>query len=340
MSIYLTHTTALAYWLTRLMDAVLPAKITARLPQAVFDRTLGDAGYGSDAVRRAREFMVACGAWLHEEAANRTVHLAVPLQEQRRAGKAVAYHCMCGMAPEGAFCKVAEDVYVASPPYCFLQLAAMGLEIYELVEAGTELCAAYGVQPCGQGFAGRRVPLCDVASIDHFLDGVPGRRGTARAREALQWVTENSFSPMETSLLVELRLPMRLGGRGFPGFMSNAPVQVDDPELRKLIGGKRFVRGDIVLAGLMAVIEYDSYEEHMDRWEFDQTQTRANVLRALGYTVISLTYGQVAELERFDTTVWAIEEQLGLVHPQLTRHELCLQREVHDFLLAGDRSRF
>jgi len=212
--------------------------------------------------------------------------------------------------------------------------------MYALVETAVELCGAYGINPTGDGLAGERVPLCSTETIAAFLDQLKGVRGLARAKRALAWTTDNSLSPMETILLVLLKMPVEEGGHGFAAFEANVSIPVREQSLRALIGGKRSVRGDIVLEGLRAVIEYDSYENHLSKHDFDATQARANVLRAMGWHVISLTYGQVKDCKGFEATMWAIEQQLGLLHHNPSSHERHLQQEAHEFLMTQGRSRF
>jgi len=338
MSIYLSHETALAYWTTRVDErAVLPAHI---VPQALTTADvcdIDDSEAHPEAVARCRAFMVACGAWTQEDAPQRQLHIMVSRRGKRGVVENVSYHLGPKVIPKDAFVCVAPGIYVSSPEYCVLQLANTMTELHALVEVVCELCAVYAIGPEGQGMTGQRFPFTCCQRILDFLDHLSGARGVARARLAVSHATDFCFSIMETNLAVELKLPLEHGGRAFPSFTANKAIFVDDPSLRGMMGGRKFVRGDIVLDELQAVFEYDSYEEHAGKAQLDHTQTRAGVLRSMGYLVISLTYGQVSTNANFDVAIWMAEEQIGLQHPKVDHHIRCRQHEVHDFLMQKGR---
>ncbi|WP_077598374.1 hypothetical protein [Olsenella urininfantis] len=283
-------------------------------------------------------------AELRPEDAARLLHdgkldVLVPSPTSRNVSGGVIRHLFSHGLPEGSLRMLAPDVLIASPELCFLLMSdTLGMPC-KIVELGFELCGSYAFQPDGKQPAGSRPPLTSVGGLSAYLDRCPGLRGYAKARAALRWVMDGSASPMETLLAMELGMPKKLGGRGFPPFALNRRIALPDMHLRRL-ARRSHVYVDLLFEGAGLCLEFDSYEHHAGRVEYDNTQARANALRALGYSVNSITFGQVRTLGRFDDLVWSLETQLDLRHRSCSDKGRARQRELHALLVNTSRRRF
>ena len=111
--------------------------------------------------------------------------------------------------------RIGEGQYVVSPAEVFLQLATV-LPFPNLLEVGFELCGRYARPIGGYLELGRRDPLASAAGLDRFLERMAGVPGASTARRAVCFILDGSWSPMETSSVLYLCLPFRLGGYGLP----------------------------------------------------------------------------------------------------------------------------
>ena len=265
--------------------------------------------------------------------------ILVPSAGGRHACSDVRMHLCTRALPEESFRVLASGLLVASPELCFLQMCDVCGSLGRMVELGFELCGSYAFGVDGGTLAGSRPPLTSVARIAEYLERCPGARGRSKARSALRWVMNGSASPMETLLAMELGMPKRLGGRGFPPFALNQRLELPDEHLRRF-ARRSFVYVDLLFESADLCLEFDSYEHHADREEYDSTQARANALRSLGLRVNSVTYGQVNTLGRFDDLVWNLETQLGLRHRPCEKATRAHQRALHGLLTDMHRRRF
>lgn len=329
MFTFISHNSSRAYWLTRRHDG-------GGLPIAC-DVSLADATASAREVRRA--IVALRGRNPLHAALGQKLDILVPSSNGRHPCADVRMHLCKRSLPEGSFVALSPDVLVASPELCFLQMAESLDVLGEVVELGFELCGTYAFGPDGRTLAGSRPPLTSVARIAGYLDRCAGVRGVAKARSALRWVMDGSASPMETLLAMELGMPKRLGGRGFPPFVVNRRIELLDEHLRRLAQRSR-VYVDLLFEHQGLCLEFDSFEHHGGREEYDNTQARANALRSMGLRVNSITYGQVASLARFDDLVWGLETQLGLRHRPCGDSTRARQRELHALLADVRRRHF
>lgn len=131
----------------------------------------------------------------------------------RRCQRGIHSHVWSGPLTSGSFLTCGDGVYVSSPEFSFLQMAAHA-DVVKLAVLGMELCGTYRLREDRTAFG---VPqLTTVRRIESYLSRMVGAQGARKAREALRFVTDNSGSPRETVLCLLLCLPPSIGGFGLP----------------------------------------------------------------------------------------------------------------------------
>ena len=131
----------------------------------------------------------------------------------RRAGNGVRTQVWGGSLASGSFLTCGDGIYISSPEFVFLQMAAR-TDAVSLTMLGMELCGCYRMQDKHVAYQMPR--LTNVRRIRSFLSRMVGTPGTRRAREALAHVMDGLESPAQTALLMQLCLPTRMGGYALP----------------------------------------------------------------------------------------------------------------------------
>lgn len=152
------------------------------------------------------------------------------------------------------------------------------------------------------------VPICSVASLLAFADSAAAFPGCARARKALRYVLDRSASPAESRLVLLLCAKRSLGGYGLPLPQMNYRVDVVG-EGRKCTSHKYFVL-DLFWENARLDVEYDSDAFHASKAGIASDAERRNALVAMGYTVITVTNGQMSSVDSFDDVAFAVARAL------------------------------
>lgn len=358
MGTCIAHSTALAYWLTRSQS---PGQLCVANHSLIQSLTTSTAD-----VDRVHTFLIDCGALPDRDTAHhrdtahcnshsayescKTDHLIHTLVQSRadiRRAQNFQAHAIRGTAqatpqhhlPEGSVLRLNEQDLITSPEATFFEIASGTSNIVQAIEVGYYLCGKFYISPEGYGLIGKRNPLTSIERISNYLDQLTGVYGVAKAREALLYVHENCESPQEVNLSIELALPLRLGGRGFPPHQAAQEFPLHNYRWQRTLGCN-YLRADIYFPDLDAIFEYDSYEKHMNRQQFDHTQTRAGILRAQGHKVISVTFGQLLNNQAFNDSIFTWEAELGLPHPSLDNITIQKQYLLHNFLYQMKRRMF
>ena len=230
-----------------------------------------------------------------------------------------------GQLPPHSFYTADSGVYVCSPELCFLLLARSG-SLLHLIEIGCELCGTYAISHKSTG-SFRNVPaLTTPARIGAYLQEVGRRHGVESAEKALEFVSDGSDSPRETSVFLMLTLPERMGG-----------YQLQKPKLnaRLDIKGKaqeRVVRDHYIVDELylddegkpLGVVEYDSAEHHFKKQTEDGREVgvdavkivsddeRREAIRAEGIDVVTVRREDTKIFDQFDEKAGRIAAFLGV----------------------------
>jgi hypothetical protein len=216
---------------------------------------------------------------------------------------------MCQKVPKDAFSPAGEGSFVASPEFCFLQMASV-LDFSSTVMLGMELCGFYSIDPTDEdGFAKRGVALTSVEHIRAFLAENKGLRGHRAAETALSYVSDGAASPMETAIYLLLCLPYKRGGYGLARPMLNYPIKLGAQALQLSGGLPRW--GDLCWPDDRLDLEYLGVASHEGTGKMLSDRRRTLAIEEAGYEVIEITKEQVLDLEAFDIVARRIAAKLG-----------------------------
>ena len=245
----------------------------------------------------------------------RTLGLSLPVSvtvgdaQVRRLSQTIKPHLLTSPLPRGSLLDLGEGTLVASPELCYLQLAEQ-LSLIELVKLGMELCGSYSlaVDETKGGFI-NRPPLTTVSKLATYIERFSGKHGRRLATQALQYLADNSASPMETKLTMLLTLPYRLGGYRFP--MPTLNARIVPTKTSKLSASKSHYFCDLYWPNFSLAVEYDSDSFHTGAERIADDSKRRNSLSALGITVITVTNRQMSGITEFRNVARHIASFMG-----------------------------
>lgn len=178
---------------------------------------------------------------------------------------------------------------------------------------GTDFARAFGPDKITatynskSGFVSSK-PISSVDSLLAFANSAAAFPGCDRARKALRYVLNRSASPAESRLVLLLCAKRSMGGYGLPLPQMNYRVDVVG-EGRKCTSRKYFVL-DLFWESARLDVEYDSDAFHASKAGIASDAERRNALVAMGYTVITVTNGQVSSVNSLDDVAFAIAQAL------------------------------
>lgn len=313
MSLYLSHESALRYWLTKSGDEEAPE--------------VSDVRSLAQATALASEIAHASLPLEHDDKA--PLHTLVPSRQDARSLKGVKTHVWSGPVLPGSFNELWDSSCVSSPEFTFLQMAPRH-QLWENVCLGCYLCGLFSVDEKGS-YAGLRSPLMTVESLSDYLRAASGCYGVNRAREALPYIAGCAASPVEVMLAMEFALPPRLGGWAMPPIFLNQRIDID----RRMypIAHTEFYVGDISLPSVNGDVEFDSRQFHTGMYRLDHTQARRNVLEVMGVKTMSATWGQINSFGKLETFVWMVKERFGIAQREFTQEERRAQIDLYESLI-------
>lgn len=287
MTIVLSHISALEYWLSvrlgsRSFVAVTHAKALLSKPPAP-------------------EMQQGLGPWWLPE----PLHVLVVQDSHRRWTDDRVYHVWSGPLPKGSLLDTRNGFYVCSPELCFLQMAS-SLSLVELIQLGCELCGIYDL---GTGEVEKCAPLTTISKLVSFVEEISNVNGRKKAVRALQFVAENSASPMETELFMLQCLPYRLGGHGLEMPLLNHRITVN--AYARKYTKRSYFEADMCWPAHRLVVEYDSDEHHGEVRRKASDSSRRNALEAMGYTVVTVTLDIVKSKDSTAEVAQALARHLG-----------------------------
>lgn len=235
------------------------------------------------------------------------VHVCSPCKEGRLVREGVSAHVWRFRPGDALYFQPGQRFFAPSPEALFLQMAAV-LDEVDLVRLGFELCGWYSHYPKSDRNIWKRPPLTNVASILRYLNLSDRTFGSAKARRALKYVCDDSYSPMETVVAMRLVLPRCKGGCGLPSPQMNAPIDLGSAAESE---GRGHFKCDLLWRQRKVVVEYDSDEHHSSVESLNRDSLRRASLKALGFEVLSVTRDQVYDEEKWDVTIKALCLMLG-----------------------------
>ncbi len=209
----------------------------------------------------------------------------------------------------GALQLLCDSVLVSSPSLVFLQIAAQEKDFITLLQLGFEICGTYQTTRTSAVPAYQVPPLTSVQALRDFVGRCPSFYGNKKARKALQYVADNSASPLETKLALLLGLPMLYGGYGLGIPCMNFEIETSSAALS--ISGRRHLRADLCWPKAKLDVEYQSREMHEGELSRAKDSRRTNALAAMGWKCIAITNDEVDSMYAMDTIAETIRKHIG-----------------------------
>ncbi|MBQ9003822.1 MAG: hypothetical protein IJ087_18405, partial [Eggerthellaceae bacterium] len=256
----------------------------------------------------------------HPDLALESIDLVVKYGDQRKLAN-VKTHVRRAPLPERSFYRLDDNVYVASPELCLMQLASKLTEP-QVVKLALEMCGTYALDPidpdnpfeirdlpdASSGMS-KRPPLTSATRIKAYAKRLFSQNSRARSAHYLRYVVDGSASPRETALCMLLCMPPRFGGYGLalPELNHRVKLSLSD----QLMVGAHHFDCDLYWAHPRVGVEYDSKQHHTAAEKQERDATRRNMLQYKGVQVIVATRTQVNKPGEFDKLAHQIGRAIG-----------------------------
>ena len=264
------------------------------------------------------------------------VHILVSDAESRRNTQRVQCHVWSGKLPHGSVCRVKRGVYIASPEFCFLQMAPT-LDFTHLVELGCELCGLYstGFNERNRGFADLPEPLTTVDKLCSFLVRAKGLYGANIARKAMRFILNRSRSPRESKLAISMALPRRKGGQSCLPIELNYVVPLTG-EHRKA-AGKGHYKIDAYFPGGMLGFEYYGKDGHTGTVREVKDIRRESILNDKGIAIHVVTKSQAENAQEIIRLAQVVRNARGLRKRTFRLEDVARTQRLLDLLYRSGR---
>ena len=167
---------------------------------------------------------------------------------------------------------------MTTPELTFIRLANY-LDEYQLIQAGTNLCGRYYLNVYSNSIETRKCFITSKRRLSDYINDNIEIMGARKAQHALRWIMENSGSPAETMMYMQLCLPLRMGAFALNCDALNYDVQAK--EYAPLFYQNDYSI-DLVISKPKIGFEYDGADYHTDPVKDIR---RRNELSALGWTI-------------------------------------------------------
>lgn len=316
----LSHRTA---WL--LYHAPRRPRLVASLPER--EAPLAAVYPTADELNRARKLLTAYGIPADKL---ETLDVLVAHARNRVSRHSAACHVWARPLPAYSLCRVAPGLFAASPALCFVQMANVFPDRWELVEFGYELCGSYEMPLTDDVDYCDRQPLSTLENLRAIVETLDGMHGIKTARWALRYVREGSRSPMETAHIMTVALPRRMGGVGLRSVTMNHRIEI--PTELRCLTSRRSVICDGCSETHRIDFEYNGFH-HDEEQRKVADEERRNVLEAMGYQVKVLTKAAFFDRDGFRRHVAAVFEIAGVQVDDLPVGFFQKQEELRRFVL-------
>ena len=280
------------------------------------------------------------------------VNLLFGSATDRRKSKLVHPHVYKGSTSEFFFVRIAKDVLVCSPEFCFFQMAGY-LSLVKLIELGFEFCGTYCLPNSGNdrldGFGNGsettnrknfgHPQLTTSKALKKCISQMEGVRGLQKSSRAQRNIIEGSASPMETILTMLLCLPHKLGGYELPAPELNKKIDMKKPaalrpgqSMMHELSNAYYVC-DLFWPDADIAVEYDSESYHTGAGRIARDAKKRFDLAKLGIEVITVTIGQVKDITEFESLAYYIAKKIHKRIQIKNKHFRKAQQELRDSLL-------
>lgn len=238
------------------------------------------------------------------------IHVSVSAAKRRPSTERIAYHYVSNPLPKGSYLTAARGCAVASPELLFVQIGS-SLDRIHQIAFGNVLCSAFIPMPEDADMRGfcRTEPMAEPKRLESFVSRAGRLKGIAQARMSAAYITPGAASPREAALAMMLTLPSALGGYGFAKPELNGTVQLP-PKMARTFG-RRCLRADMLWRDERVAIEYDSDQWHTGEARIAYDSRRRNLLKSLGYDVITVTNREIKQPADRERIVGALAVALG-----------------------------
>lgn len=238
------------------------------------------------------------------------LHLVVGQHSSRRSLAGAVCHSWEGRLPDQAFWRAgrARAIYVSTPEFAFLQMAPRHT-LVQLIALGFEACGTFWLTKRDVRGFGPRDVLTTPDALKRALCTMEAAPGIRAARRAAHLVVAGAASPMEAALVMLLCLPCSLGGYGLPCPSLNHAVETP-LKYRERVRQQRFAC-DLFWDAACLDVEYDSSMFHAGPRDLVRDSIRRDALALLGISVITVTSGQIRDVDRLDEVARLIAKRLG-----------------------------
>lgn len=295
MDIYLSHTSALEYWLLghgRGSSSIQQRRRVVQLPPASPPRiTPEEALFLQETMGLTAPF-----------------HVAVADDACRNKSRLFFAHLCRNLPISCSFVEVASGLRVACPELALLQSAPI-LQKPSLIKASFELCGTYQRGHLGGKTQYNQTPLSSAKAIASIRETCARMPGAGKLDDALRFIRDGSASPQETIHALLLGLPFPLGGAGLGVPLMNHEIVLSGEAAR--IAGKYSLRCDLYWPKWKYDAEFESYEHHSGREQLVSDSARRESLSLMGISVMTVTAAQTKRDSDLDVLAKSIAKGMG-----------------------------
>ena len=246
---------------------------------------------------------------------NCPLHILVSDTRARRNSTHFVCHVWQGEAQGISFLKTPKGFVLAGPELT-LAMYARQHSLVEVIELAMEFCGGYRLGITRLPDDPHPPILTTLRKLQEFVSRNRNERGVGKLEYALNFIGENSWSPMETKIYMLLTLPRTKGGFGFPKPLLN--FRIDVPRQLREFQGRTHFYCDMYWPEYGFAIEYDGKyknEKGEDEGHFSQEgairdKQKAASLSALGISVMALSSADMRTYRAMELTLRKIAMKL------------------------------
>lgn len=318
MTICLSHISALQALREARSKGCRPKEAGKRIPKSTSIREV--------------EALIAKAGFLRPLPPEGKVSILVSSQSSRSKSTKTVTHVCANNAVATIVLAKPRGIFIPNLGFLFVQLAQC-VPFLTLIEIGYELCGSYTILPDESTFA-QCEPATNHNHLAKEIRAFRGMRGREIATRALQFVADNSASPMETKLTMFLCLKRTMGGYGLAFPKLNFPIEPTSAA-RKAAHKQCYVL-DLYWSKRKIDVEYDSDSYHASSEGIASDAQRRNALQLMGVTVITVTRGQLYNAASFDRTARIIAVSIGVRLPKTSRRWISQNQMLRYTLLKNE----
>lgn len=148
------------------------------------------------------------------------------------SGRIIA-HKQTGPLPEGSYCQVSSNVYIASPAFALVQCAE-NRPLGSLMQLGYELCGMYAMDPLRSRGYIERLPLTDsaeISSMTEFVAAAKSVKGIGKLKVVARKLIDGIRCPSAAALCSLFCAPAGGGGYALPVPRAGVPFRLVGDEM-------------------------------------------------------------------------------------------------------------